>query len=161
MDQIIVKHVDGSTQKLQSKEAGSAIRSAKQTVERLGQDVVDISVESVTKLTFQIGDKITGHRSRLHAKPTGARDKSFIREMYKYDLQFEGVQYDLMRANYNVNVDTSSSEIQDLAGDTITGDLKMFLDVLIANATRVFPGKWVLGSYPESTETKNTYIRRR
>jgi len=153
MEQIIVTHLDGSTLKLQSSAIASVIASASQNVDLLGNDTVNITVESAAKLVFNIGDKVTiigrDYTLNIPAKETKKGERLFV-----YDLQFEGVQYDLLRANYSVNVDTTSNQIQDLSGDSLTGDIKRFLDVLISNANRVFPGKWVLGTYPANTETK-------
>lgn len=153
MEQIIVTRLDNSTLKLQSKENYSTIIKAVQTVELLGVDVVDITVESAVKMMFYIGDKITviGRDYTLNGP---ARERKISDRQFVYDLHFEGVQYDLLRANYNVNVDTTNNQIQDINGNALTGDLKMFLDVLISNANRVFPGKWFLGTYPSGTETK-------
>lgn len=152
MEQILITRIDGSTFGLQSKTAGSSITNAVQTVELLGADTIDITVVSATKLVFSIGDKTT-----IIGKPytlnTPAKEKKTASNQFTYDLQFEGVQYDLLRASYSVNVDTTSNQIQDLNGDSLTGDFKRFLDVLISNANRVFPGKWSLGTYPTVTET--------
>jgi hypothetical protein len=153
MEQIIVTHLNGTTLKLQSKENYSTITKAVQNVELLGADVIDITVESAVKMNFYIGDKITiiGRDYTLNgpAKELKRSQREFI-----YDLHFEGVQYDLLRATYNVNVDTTSNQIQDINGNALTGDLKLFLDVLLSNANRVFPGKWSLGTYPANTETR-------
>lgn len=153
MEQIIVTHLDSSTTKLQSKENVSTITRANQKVELLGADTVEISVESAAKLNFYIGDKITVI-GRDYTLNTPAKERKLSERKFVYDMVFEGVQYDLLRVSYSVNVDTTSNEIQDLSGDSLTGDLKMFLDVLLSNANRVFPGKWVLGTYPTDTETK-------
>ena len=153
MEQIIVTHLDSSTTKLQSKENVSTITRANQNVELLGADTVEISVESANKLNFYIGDKITVI-GRDYTLNTPAKEHKLSERKFVYDMVFEGVQYDLLRVSYSVNVDTTSNQIQDLSGDSLTGDLKMFLDVLLSNANRVFPGKWVLGTYPTDTETK-------
>lgn len=153
MDQIIVTHVDGSTIKLQSKENGSQIIKATQNVQLLGNDTVDITVQSALKLNFYVGDKIT-IIGRDYTLNTPAREQKISEFHFVYDIQFEGLQYDLLRAAYSVNIDTTSNTIQDISGDSLTGDLKRFLDVLISNANRVFPGKWVLGTYPTNTETR-------
>jgi len=152
MEQIIITHKDGTTLKLQSKANVSAITRAEQTVELLGQDIVNISVLSAKKLTFLLGDKIT-IVGRDYTMNTPATERKLSETQFIYDLQFEGVQYDMIRAAYSVNVDTTSNEIQDINGDSLTGDLKRFLDVLISNLNRVFPDKWVLGTYPTTTET--------
>lgn len=154
MEQIIVKHLDNSELKLNSPSNVRRIKKAEQTVELLGQDVVNISVESALKLTFSIGDKITiiGRDYTLNTPPV---ERKLSERHFIYDLQFEGVQYDMLRASFSVNVDTTSNQIQDLNGESLAGDLKRFLDVILSNLNRVFPGKWVLGTYPAVTETRN------
>lgn len=153
MEQIVVKRVNGTTFNLQSRGEFRRITRATQSADLLGKDVVDVSVTSRSVLTFDIGDKIT-IIGRDYTLNQPARESKDGEDNYKYDLQFEGVQYDLMRAGYNVNVNTTDGAIQDLNGDSLTGTIKIFLDVLIANIERVFPGKWTLGTYPENTATK-------
>lgn len=153
MEQIIVTHKDGSTLNLQSKTNASKITRCTQTVELLGQDVVDISIESAKKMTFLLGDKIT-IIGRDYTLNNPSSERKISESLFTYDLQFEGVQYDMLRAAYSVNVDTTSNQIQDINGESLTGDLKRFLDVLISNLNRVFPTKWVLGTYPVTTETR-------
>ena len=153
MEQIIITHRNGSTLKLNSKENVSAITKATQTIELLGADVIDISVQSAKKMNFLIGDKITVI-GRDYTLNTPARERKLSENNFQYDMQFEGVQYDLLRASFNVNIDTTSNDIQDISGDSITGDIKLFLDVLVANANRVFgTGKWAVGTYPAGTKT--------
>ena len=153
MEQIVITHRNGSTLKLNSKENISAITKATQTVELLGADVVDISVQSSKKMNFLLGDKITVI-GRDYTLNTPARERKISENNFQYDMQFEGVQYDLLRAAFNVNIDTTSNDIQDISGDSITGDIKLFLDVLVANANRVFgAGKWTVGTYPAGTKT--------
>ncbi len=148
MEQIIITHLDGSTVPLQSRGTTSRITRATQTVQLLGNDTVDITIESAYKMTFAIGDKIT-IVGRDYTMNIPAKEKKVSANHFQYDLQFEGVQYDLLRATYDVNIDTTGSDIQ---GDSLTGDMKRFLDVLIANISQIFPGKWVLGTYPVDTE---------
>ncbi|MCI1646917.1 MAG: hypothetical protein LKI39_07810 [Bacteroides sp.] len=148
MDQIIITHLDGSTFPLQSRGNTSRITRATQTVQLLGNDTIDITVESAAKMIFSIGDKIT-IIGRDYTLNIPAKERKISENHFQYDLQFEGVQYDLMRATYDVNIDTTGSDVQ---GDSLTGDMKRFLDVLIANISRIFPGKWVLGTYPVDTE---------
>lgn len=150
MEQFIITHIDGSTISLRQRSTVINVTRATQSVELLGNDIVDISVESAVKLYFQIGDKITiiGRDYTLNIPP---KETKLSENKFRYDLQFEGVQYDLSRATYDVNIDTTGS---DLYADALTGNMKLFLDVLIANINRVFPGKWVLGTYPNDTETK-------
>lgn len=153
MEQVIVTHKDGTTFKLLSKEQGSFVTKLEQKVQFLGVDTIDLAVQSCVNLDFIIGYKITiigkQYTLNLPAKFTKNAEDRFV-----YEMQFEGVAYDLLRANYSVNVDTTSNTIQDVSGDSLTGDLKMFLDVLISNANRVYPSKWSLGTYPSDTETR-------
>ena len=62
----------------------------------------------------------------------------------------EGVQYDLLRATYDLTIDTTSNTLQDVQSDALTGGLRRFATVLISNANRVFPGQWALGECPET-----------
>ena len=153
MEQVIVTHTDNTTLKLQSRENRSTVTKLEQNVDLLNSDTISITVRSATKLNFYIGDKITiiGMDYTLNNPPREIKNSE---SDFTYDLEFEGVQYDLMRASYSVNVDTTTNEIQDLNGDALTGDIEMFLNVLISNANRVFPDKWVLGIFPANTETK-------
>ena len=153
MEQVIVTHKDGSTFKLLSKEQGSFVTKLEQKVQFLGVDTIDLAVQSCVNLDFIIGDKITiiGRQYTLNLP---AKKEKVSETLFTYEMQFEGVGYDLLRANYSVNVDTTSNTIQDVSGDSLTGDLKMFLDVLISNANRVYPSKWSLGTYPSNTETR-------
>ena len=64
------------------------------------------------------------------------------------------MQYDLFRITYDLTVDTTTNELQDVQGDTLTGNLHRFMTVLIANANRVFPGKWKLGACPDTIGDK-------
>ncbi len=73
---------------------------------------------------------------------------------FQYDLQFEGVQYDLARASYDVTIDTTGVDVQ---GDSLTGDLRRFMQVLIANISQNISGKWVLGSCRTQTQRTLTF----
>lgn len=134
---------------LQSRHMATAVTSARQTWVLNGDDTVDITVQSPYSQTYDIGDKITvfGRDYTLNRLPKPR--KSGAHE-FQYTLQFEGVQYDLLRATYDVTIDTTNNNLQDVQGDSLTGNLHRFLTVLIANANRVFPGKWRLGSCPDT-----------
>lgn len=154
MNQIIVTKKNGTTFNLFNKNIPCTVTQAKQDVELRGRDVVSLSVKSAQPLAFDIGDKITviGREYTLNLPP---KERKLGARLFNYDLEFEGMQYELMRASYSVNVDTTSNEIQNISGDSLTGDLRTFLLVLIANANRVHgAGKWSLGDYPANTETR-------
>jgi hypothetical protein len=154
MEQIMITRPDGSIVPLVNKRTATAIKSAKQTWELLGNDVVNINVESPFPQTYDIGDKITvfGRTYKLHRLPKVRKTGTHA---FSYDLQFEGIQYELMRVTYDLTVDTTSNQLQDVQADSLTGDLRRFATVLIANANRVFPGMWELGTCPDSIKDKN------
>ena len=152
MEQIIVRHPDGTTALLTSRARKSGVTKAEQSITLLGADTVAITVKSATPLTFHLGDQIDvyGKTYTLNQLPgikkTGNRN-------FEYTLTFEGVQYELIDVQFLLPDDTVL--------DSFTGDLEDFLGILIGNRTRVYPGKWVLGVYPANTEYKTlTYAEK-
>lgn len=152
MEQIIVRHPDGTTALLTSRARKSGVTKAEQSITLLGADTVAITVKSATPLTFHLGDQIDvyGKTYTLNQLPgikkTGNRN-------FEYTLTFEGVQYELIDVQFLLPDDTVL--------DSFTGDLEDFLGVLIGNLTRVYPGKWVLGVSPANTEYKTlTYTEK-
>lgn len=152
MEQIIVRHPDGTTALLTSRARKSGVTKAEQSITLLGADTVAITVKSATPLTFHLGDQIDvyGKTYTLNQLPgikkTGNRN-------FEYTLTFEGVQYELIDVQFLLPDDTVL--------DSFTGDLEDFLGILIGNLTRVYPDKWVLGVYPANTEYKTlTYTEK-
>lgn len=152
MEQIIVRHPDGTTALLTSRARKSGVTKAEQSITLLGADTVAITVKSATPLTFHLGDQIDvyGKTYTLNQLPgikkTGNRN-------FEYTLTFEGVQYELIDVQFLLPDDTVL--------DSFTGDLEDFLGVLIGNLTRVYPGKWALGVFPTNTEYKTlTYTEK-
>ena len=152
MEQIIVRHPDGTTALLTSRARKSGVTKAEQSITLLGADTVAITVKSATPLTFHLGDQIDvyGKTYTLNQLPgikkTGNRN-------FEYTLTFEGVRYELIDVQFLLPDDTVL--------DSFTGDLEDFLGILIGNLTRVYPGKWVLGVYPANTEYKTlTYTEK-
>ncbi len=153
MEQVIITKVNGSTYPIVSKGSASFIRSATQTWELMGGDVINISVEAVRPQKYDIGDKITvfGRTYKLNRLPSVSKTGNFE---FNYDLEFEGMQYELMRATYDLTIDTTNNQLQDVQADSLTGDLKRFATVLISNANRVFPNEWALGQCPTTDGDK-------
>lgn len=151
---IIITKPNGSRVPMESRATATAITAAKQTWALNAEDTIAITVVSPFPQSYGIGDVITvfGRDYRLNRLPKV--NKTGMQE-YQYDLEFEGIQYDLMRVTYDVNINTTNNQLQDIQGDSLTGDLKRFMEVLISNANRVFPGKWTLGVCPE-TDGDNT-----
>lgn len=153
MEQIIITKPNGSTYPLASKRTATEIKSAKQSWALLADDVVSISIESPFPQTYGIGDHFTvfGRAYKLNRLP---KVKKTGMHAFSYDLEFEGIQYDLIRATYDLTIDTTNNQLQDVQADTLTGNLRRFSTVLISNANRVFPNTWVLGSCPDTIEDK-------
>lgn len=153
MEQIVITRKDGTTYPLAVKKDATAIKEARQSWGLLGDDVVNISVESPYPQHYEIGDyfNVFGRTYKLNQLP---RVRKLGMHKYAYELTFEGVQYDLLRAFYDVTIETTGNTLQDVQGDALTGDLHRFATVLVANANRVFPGKWKLGACPETIADK-------
>lgn len=146
MDQIIIIHKDGTTLPLMRRAAVSAVTSAKQKKAFAGADTITMTVQSALPLDFQLGDKIrafAGETYTLNAlvpvKKTGPR-------RFEYTLTFEGRQYELIDAQWLLP--------DGLMLDSFTGTLAQFAAILINNANRRTPGRWILGDVPAETEYK-------
>ena len=153
MGQIVITRKNGEKYTLAPKKEVASIKEAKQKWGLLGDDVVNITMESRIPQSYEIGDSINvfGRLYKLNQLPkvqkTGAN-------RYSYELTFEGVQYDLLRAFCDVTIETTGNTLQDVQGDALTGNLRRFATVLIANANRVFPDMWRLGECPETAADK-------
>ena len=150
---IIITQPNGNRVPMQNRRTATGVVSAKQNWALNAEDTVDIIVDSPYPQTYNIGDRITifARDYKLNRLPSV---KKFGTHYFQYTLQFEGVQYDLLRVTYDLTIDTTTNELQDIQGDSLTGNLRRFMTVLIANANRVFPGKWKLGECPETVGDK-------
>lgn len=150
---LIIQKADGSLVPIQNRRTATRITSGKQNWALNAEDTLNITVESPFPQKYSIGDVITvfGRDYKLNRLPKVKRTGM---HEFSYDLEFEGIQYDLLRVTYDLTIDTTNNQLQDVQGDSLTGDLRRFMVVLIANANRVFPGKWVLGSCPETIGDK-------
>lgn len=150
---IITTKPNGSRVPIESRRTATGITAAKQNWALNAEDTINITVVSPFPQSYGIGDTITvfGRDYKLNRLP---KVKKTGMAEFQYDLEFEGIQYDLFRVTYDLTIDTTKNELQDIQGDTLTGDLKRFMDVLISNANRVFPGKWAVGVCPETIGDK-------
>lgn len=147
---IIIKHNDGTTFAIEKRSECTFVASCTQSVEALNEDCVDLVVKSAVPVDFRIGDK-TIIFGRPYWLNQAAKAIKTGEAKFEYALHMEGVQYQLARAAYNVNIDTTGS---DLKSESLTADLTRFVEVLAANINRVVPGLFVIGSVPDKTETK-------
>lgn len=150
---IIITKPNGSRVPIESRRTATGITAANQNWALNAEDTINITVVSPFPQSYGIGDTITvfGRDYKLNRLP---KVKKTGMAEFQYDLEFEGIQYDLFRVTYDLTIDTTKNELQDIQGDTLTGDLKRFMDVLISNANRVFPGKWAVGICPETIGDK-------
>lgn len=146
MEQIIIKKPDGTEIPLFSRKNVSSVSKASQKTALLSDDVVSITVSSALPLDLDIGCVLIlyGKPYKLNQLPEPAKEGE---RRYTYELRFEGLQYDLIDVHYHLP--------EDAYGETYYSDLAGHLQVLMWNINRIFPGKWVLGTYPENTEYKN------
>ncbi len=153
MEQIIITRTNGAIVPIANKKTATSIKSATQNVTLLGDDTVSIVVVSPFKQTYWLGDTITiyGNPYRLNRLPKVR--KTGMHE-FQYELEFEGMQYDMMRVTYDLTIDTTSNELADVSAESLTGNLHLFATVLISNMNRVFPDTWVLGTCPDTAEDK-------
>lgn len=150
MEQILVKRADNTGYLLEDKNKGVFISSIIQSTELRSNDVINVELISREFINFTIGDSFhyLGQKYTLNQIPRYFKNSS---NDFQFSMTFEGVMFDLRRASYDVNIDTTGSAIY---GETLTADLELFAKILIENINRVFPDKWVLGELPIETETK-------
>lgn len=144
MEQIIIKHTDGSETPLFSRKNVSGISKATQKTALLSDDVVTLTVASAVPLPVDIGDRIEIFGRSYKANQLPEPTKNGLRK-FEYDITFEGLQYDLIDAQYKLPPEAY--------GDTYYSDLFGHLRVLVWNANRVQPNKWRLGSCPAEGTT--------
>ncbi|QYR03383.1 phage tail protein [Riemerella anatipestifer] len=115
----------------------------------LSEDVINITIESKTPLALQVGNYIEyeNRRYTLNSAPKVKKEQGY----YTYDLVFEGVQY-LLRDKVYFNLDAQG--FQNTADFPLTGEINIFLTTLITNINSISDFTWVLGEYPQNTETK-------
>lgn len=121
-----------------------------QTVKILGDHFVTLSVSSTVPMDLEVGDKITvyGEEYTLNMMPEAFRNSQYL---YNYNLKFESKQYDLLDAVY---FNTDRSGFNTTSEFPLIGDLSIFVEVLMNNLSRVFPGKWILGNVKQGTGEK-------
>lgn len=125
--------------------------SATQTINLNATDKCVIKVRSAEVFEIPIGATCTifGRFYRMNYLP---RVEKLENRLFETDIELEGVQYDLIRVIYDLTIDTTNNQLQDVRGDALTGDLNRFATVLIANANRIFPGSWRLGECPTTAK---------
>ncbi|WP_159467923.1 hypothetical protein [Dyadobacter sp. 3J3] len=154
MEQIILIKTDGTRFPLRRTNPATDITKAEQVKEILGQDVVNISVQSSKALELEIGTKIMVFSDEYTLNYVPQAQKNSGRE-FSYDLVFEGVQYDLLRSQY---FNTDVLGVYTSGEFSLTGVIDIFISSLIYNANRTFgAGKWIKGEIAESDTKTVTF----
>lgn len=148
MEPIFVTRKNGTIYPLHTK--GRMIESAKQIRTFMEEDYVEVVLLCDTRVAFSIGDSMSVFGRTYIMNKLPDVDKVGSRN-FKYTIRFEGAHYSMARVAYLLNVTTTSSSLQDVQGNSLIGDIGVFLNVLMVNLNRVFPGKWTLGTYPHDT----------
>jgi len=154
MEQVTVTQKAGGTFNLLTRSSATSITRMDQRRTLMSEDIIEMTVESATPLTFAIGDHITvAERSyTLNALPKASKGGM---RAFTYDLTWEGRQYDLLRAAF---LDVASDGTSVYADFSITGDLESLMNILINNLDRVYgSGRWILGVCPESKTVTLTF----
>ncbi|WP_138481498.1 hypothetical protein [Dyadobacter bucti] len=150
MEQITLIKPDGSQYPLQRGVPLTSIEKAEQVCDLLGQDIVNISFKSTMHLEMQLGMKILvfGRYYTLNVLP---EEQKVSERDFRYICTFEGVQNDLMSSRY---FDADATGFYRSSDFSLTGNLELFIDVLIYNCNRTFgTGVWLKGSV-QSTDVK-------
>ena len=134
---------------LNSKNPYRIVTKAEHRQVLLSEDVVNISLDSKAPIDFHLGDKIeyAGRFFLLNTPPRIKREQG----VYNYELTFEGVQYSLRKKIY-FNIDKTG--FQTTADFPLTGEIDIFLKTLVNNINSVEGNRWILGEYPQNTDTK-------
>jgi hypothetical protein len=115
-------------------ESGSQIKKI------MGENQVDMVFTLNAPVDFAIGDwvEVFGENYTLNALPN--LDKSSNNE-YKYNCQFQGMQYELAKYNFMM---LDSSNVPTEPDFSIMGNAETFIDLLVLNANRASSG-WSKG----------------
>lgn len=138
MGQITLIKRNGSKVNLFSKEPFCTVSSAVQNATLMGDDNVQLGIKSTQFLEFAKGDKILvgGEEYSIRTKVT----REILSEnMYSYDAIFYGVMYELMKSQYR-NCDANGKSTKSTFDLTYT--LREFMNVVIYNVSRDYPGIW-------------------
>ena len=149
MEQITIIKPNGSEIDLMRLYPPINILQAKQRQVLMNEDVCIIEFESVEPLDLDIQDKVVvfDEEYKLNKLPNITKNG---KGWFNYSCIFEGAMYDLRRARFRDKAVSGGSLNSEFS---LTGDLFDIVSVVINNANRLFPAKWILIGYPD-TEVK-------
>lgn len=129
---------NGETIQLKTNEPFCFVKEATLTSSLMGDDYISLKIVSANWLSFAKGDKITIGGKEYSIRATTTRE--VVSEgYYNYEPVFYGVMYDLMKTIYR-NCDKYGKS--DKSTFDLTYTIKEFVQVLIYNMERDYPGLW-------------------
>lgn len=129
---------NGETIQLNTNEPFCFVKEATLTSSLMGYDYISLKIVSANWLSFAKGDKITIGGKEYSIRATTTRE--VVSEgYYNYEPVFYGVMYDLMKTIYR-NCDKYGKS--DKSTFDLTYTIKEFVQVLIYNMERDYPGLW-------------------
>lgn len=129
---------NGETIQLNTNEPFCFVKEATLTSSLMGDDYISLKIVSANWLSFAKGDKITIGGKEYSIRATTTRE--VVSEgYYNYEPVFYGVMYDLMKTIYR-NCDKYGKS--DKSTFDLTYTIKEFVQVLIYNMERDYPGLW-------------------
>lgn len=129
---------NGETIQLNTNEPFCFVKEATLTSSLMGDDYISIKIVSSEWLSFAKGDKIIVGGNEYSIRATTTRE--IVSEgYYNYEPVFYGVMYDLMKTIYR-NCDKYGKS--DKSTFDLTYTIKEFVQVLIYNLERDYPGVW-------------------
>lgn len=129
---------NGETIQLNTNEPFCFVKEATLTSSLMGDDYISIKIVSSEWLSFAKGDKIIVGGNEYSIRATTTRE--IVSEgYYNYEPVLYGVMYDLMKTIYR-NCDKYGKS--DKSTFDLTYTIKEFVQVLIYNLERDYPGVW-------------------
>lgn len=129
---------NGETIQLNTNEPFRFVKEATLTSSLMGDDYISLKIVSSEWLSFAKGDKIVVGGNEYSIRATTTRE--IVSEgYYNYEPVFYGVMYDLMKTIYR-NCDKYGKS--DKSTFDLTYTIKEFVQVLIYNLERDYPGVW-------------------
>lgn len=129
---------NGEAIQLNTNEPFCFVKEATLTSSLMGDDYISIKIVSSEWLSFAKGDKIIVGGNEYSIRATTTRE--IVSEgYYNYEPVFYGVMYDLMKTIYR-NCDKYGKS--DKSTFDLTYTIKEFVQVLIYNLERDYPGVW-------------------
>lgn len=138
MGQITIIKRDGTQINLFRTEPFCTVSQAVQNFTLMGDDNVQLAIQSAEIMDFSIGDKILIGGDEYSIR-TNANREIIGENRFTYEVTFYGVMYDLMKTMYrdtDINGKSSKSTFD------LTYSLSDLVKVIIYNLNRDYPGIW-------------------